>query len=50
MNAPVKLQKNSNSNLNIQLPIKNYQEFYHFYLTEHRNILSRRLHVAGSSV
>ena len=50
MNAPVKFQKNSNSNLNIQLPIKNYQEFYHFYLTEHRNILSRRLHVTGSSV
>ena len=50
MNAPVKFQKNSNSNLNIQLPIRNYQEFYHFYLTEHRNILSRRLHVTGSSV
>ncbi len=32
-----------------QLPIRNYHEFYRFYLTEHRNIMSRRLHVAGSS-
>ena len=31
-------------------PIKNYQQFYQFYLTEHRNIISRRLHVAGSSI
>lgn len=33
-----------------QLPIKNYSEFYRFYLTEHRNIMSRRLHAVGSSV
>lgn len=33
-----------------QLPIKNYSEFYRFYLTEHRSIMSRRLHAAGSSV
>ncbi len=33
-----------------ELPIKNYQEFYRFYLTEHRNIMSRRLHVVGSSI
>ena len=32
------------------LPIKNYSEFYRFYLTEHRSIMSRRLHAAGSSV
>lgn len=32
------------------MPIKHYSEFYHFYLTEHRNIMSRRLHVAGSGV
>ena len=33
-----------------QLPIKNYSEFYRFYLTEHRSNMSRRLHAAGSSV
>ena len=33
-----------------QLPIRNYNEFYRFYLTEHRNITSRRLHVLGSSI
>mgnify|MGYP003608030343 FL=1 len=33
-----------------QLPIKNYSEFYRFYLTEHRSIMSRRLHAVGSSV
>ena len=33
-----------------QLPIRNYSEFYRFYLTEHRNITSRRLHAVGSSV
>lgn len=33
-----------------QLPIKNYTEFYRFYLTEHRSIASRRLHVVGSSI
>lgn len=32
-----------------QLPIKNYHEFYRFYLTEHRHIMSRRLHAVGSS-
>ena len=32
------------------LPIKNYSEFYYFYLTEHRNMTSRRLHVIGSSI
>lgn len=33
-----------------QLPIKNYSEFYRFYLTEHRSIMSRRLHATGSSL
>ena len=33
-----------------QLPIENYHDFYKFYLTEHRHIMSRRLHVAGSCV
>lgn len=32
------------------LPIKNYSEFYRFYLTEHRSMMSRRLHATGSSV
>ena len=32
------------------LPIQNYADFYRFYLTEHRNINSRRLHVVGSSI
>ncbi|WP_130803054.1 DUF962 domain-containing protein [Acinetobacter ihumii] len=50
MNAPVKFPKSSVNTPNVQLPIKNYQEFYHFYLTEHRDILSRRLHVTGSSL
>ena len=33
-----------------QMPIGNYHEFYRFYLTEHRHMVSRRLHVAGSSI
>lgn len=32
------------------LPIQNYEAFYRFYLTEHRNITSRRLHAFGSSI
>lgn len=43
-----------NFNVNIQpeyiLPIRNYHDFYRFYLTEHQNIMSRRLHVVGSSI
>lgn len=50
MNASIKFQKNSASENQPLLPIKNYQEFYHFYLTEHRHMMSRRLHVAGSSI
>ena len=46
MNAPVTLPQP----VEFSLPIKNYNEFYYFYLTEHRNITSRRLHVVGSSI
>jgi len=31
------------------MPIKNYEQFYQFYLTEHSNATSRRLHFAGST-
>ena len=48
MNAQVKISNESVTEF--QLPIKNYHEFYRFYLTEHRSIMSRRLHVAGSAV
>ena len=48
MNAPL-------NNTNVvkttpQLPIRDYHEFYRFYLTEHHNLMSRRLHAAGSSL
>ena len=48
MNAPL-------TNTNVvkttpQLPIRDYHEFYRFYLTEHHNLMSRRLHAAGSSL
>ncbi len=33
-----------------QMPIKNYQDFYRFYLTEHHDINCRRLHSVGSSL
>lgn len=33
-----------------QMPIKNYQEFYKFYLTEHHDLTCRRLHFVGSSI
>jgi len=36
--------------MNFKLPVKNYHEFYRFYLTEHRNIMNRRLHFLGSSI
>ena len=29
-------------------PSQQYHEFYQFYLTEHRHVVSRRLHVLGS--
>lgn len=31
-------------------PIKNYQQFYQFYLSEHHNLNCRRLHFLGSSI
>ena len=46
MNAP----ENISQPVEFSLPIKNYNEFYRFYLTEHRNINSRRLHAVGSSL
>ena len=46
MNAPVTIKPP----VEFTLPIKDYNEFYRFYLTEHRSIASRRLHVAGSSI
>ena len=50
MNAPVELKLELNPQPEFQLPIQNYHEFYRFYLTEHRNINSRRLHAVGSSL
>lgn len=49
MNTAVDLQQLP-SQSEVQLPIQNYNEFYRFYLTEHRNITSRRLHALGSSI
>ena len=34
----------------VQIPIKNYQQFYQFYLTEHHDLTCRRLHFVGSSI
>ncbi|EOQ71135.1 hypothetical protein F931_00193 [Acinetobacter pittii ANC 4050] len=48
MNAPINFSHEAQPEF--ELPIKNYQDFYCFYLTEHRNIMSRRLHVVGSSI
>lgn len=48
VNAPINFSHEAQPEF--ELPIKNYQEFYRFYLTEHRNIMSRRLHVVGSSI
>ena len=50
MNAHVEPKKELIQSQQFQLPIKNYSEFYRFYLTEHRSIMSRRLHATGSSV
>lgn len=50
MNAHVEPKPELFKQQQFQLPIKNYNEFYRFYLTEHRDITSRRLHAAGSSV
>ncbi|MFW1946704.1 Mpo1-like protein [Acinetobacter bereziniae] len=50
MNAQVEPKSELEQYPKFELPIKNYSEFYRFYLTEHRNIMSRRLHAAGSSL
>lgn len=50
MNTAIKLDFEHLPERKFQLPIQNYHKFYRFYLTEHRNIMSRRLHVVGSSV
>ncbi|MDD2941245.1 MAG: DUF962 domain-containing protein [Acinetobacter harbinensis] len=50
MNAPITLKTAHNLALKPQLPIQNYHAFYRFYLTEHHHLISRRLHVFGSSV
>ena len=31
-------------------PFKTFEEFYPFYLTEHTDMISRRLHVIGTSL
>lgn len=31
-----------------EFPIRQYEDFYRFYLSEHQNVTSRRLHVVGS--
>ena len=49
MNAPVKMHTPATTQ-HPNFPIRNYSEFYRFYLTEHRHMVSRRLHVAGSSI
>lgn len=50
MNAHVEPQFEPSPTPDFQLPILIYEEFYRFYLTEHRDITSRRLHALGSSV
>jgi len=50
MNAQVEPKQERDVEPNFQLLIKDFQQFYRFYLTEHRNIMSRRLHVTGSSM
>ncbi|MDF2416801.1 DUF962 domain-containing protein [Acinetobacter beijerinckii] len=46
MNVPAKIDKP----VEFTLRIKDYNDFYRFYLTEHRSIASRRLHVSGSTL
>lgn len=50
MNAQVQPSYDYDTEPQLRMPIKHYPDFYRFYLTEHRNIMSRRLHVAGSSI
>ncbi|WP_026470733.1 DUF962 domain-containing protein [Alkanindiges illinoisensis] len=46
MNQAVSTKESPNQPL--AMPIRNYGEFYRFYLTEHSNVMSRRLHALGS--
>lgn len=48
MNTQVNPQEQLPAVAQIQFPIKKYDEFYRYYLTEHRHIYSRRLHALGS--
>ncbi|WPC35946.1 DUF962 domain-containing protein [Acinetobacter sp. YWS30-1] len=50
MNAQVQPSNEIAELTSPKMPIRDYHEFYRFYLTEHRHIMSRRLHVAGSSI
>lgn len=50
MNTQVLAQQQPSEEAQVKLPIKNYAEFYPYYLSEHRNINSRRLHVLGSGL
>ena len=50
MNAALKPEFEPTPDPKFELPIQDYSTFYRFYLTEHRNIMSRRLHVVGSSI
>lgn len=50
MNAQVPVPFENNAEPQFKMPIQNYSDFYRFYLTEHRNIMSRRLHATGSSI
>lgn len=50
MNAQLEPKADLTLAVSQPMPIRDYHEFYRFYLTEHRNIMSRRLHVAGSSI
>lgn len=50
MNAQVEPKGELIQQPEFSLPIRNYSEFYRFYLTEHRDITSRRLHAVGSSI
>ncbi|OTG82761.1 hypothetical protein B9T33_04735 [Acinetobacter sp. ANC 5054] len=50
MNASIQPKFDNEQQPEFQLPIRDYPTFYRFYLTEHRNIMSRRLHATGSSI
>ena len=51
MNAPFKDKFDlEQADTIYELPIRQYNKFYQFYLTEHRNMMSRRLHFTGSAI